>query len=133
MQITKQADYALRAVRYLSRLADGEKASTSAIAADEKIPPSFLAKIISQLTIAGILYTARGANGGVYLSRSSKEISMLEVVEAIDGPIIFNECTVNPKICEFSKSCDLRKVWCETRDDLIQKLGQIKFSQFAIS
>jgi Rrf2 family protein len=133
MQITKQADYALRAVRYLSRLPEGEKASTSAIAIGEKIPPSFLAKIISQLSIAGILHTARGARGGVYLSRSSKDISMLEVIEAIDGPIIFNECTVNPKICEFSKSCALHKVWCETRNDLIHKLRQMKFSQFAIS
>lgn len=133
MQITKQADYALRAVRYLSRLSEGAKASTSAIAAGENIPPSFLAKIISQLTIAGILQTARGARGGVCLSRPSKDISMLEVVEAIDGPIIINECTVNPKICRFSKSCDLHKVWCDTRKDLIHKLGQMKFSQFSAS
>lgn len=131
MQITKQADYALRAVRYLSRLSEGEKASTSAIATSEKIPPSFLAKIISQLTIAGILHTARGARGGVYLSRPAKDISMLEIVEAIDGPIIFNECTVNPKICEFSKTCALHKVWCETRNDLIKRLQQVKVAQFA--
>jgi len=131
MQITKQADYALRAVRYLSRLPEGEKASTSAIATSEKIPPSFLAKIISQLTIAGILHTARGARGGVFLSRPSKDISMLEIVEAIDGPIIFNECTVNPKICEFSKTCALHKVWCETRNDLIKRLQQVKVAQLA--
>jgi Rrf2 family protein len=131
MQITKQADYALRAVRYLSRIPEGEKASTSAIAAREQIPPSFLAKIISQLTIAGILHTARGARGGVYLSRPANDISMLEIVEAIDGPIVFNECTVNPKSCEFSKTCALHKVWCETRNDLINKLRQVKVAQFA--
>ncbi len=131
MQITKQADYALRAVRYLSRLPEGEKASTSSIAIREKIPSSFLAKIISQLTIAGILHTVRGARGGVYLSRPAKDISMLEIVEAIDGPIIFNECTVNPKICEFSKTCALHKVWCETRNDLIKRLQQVKAAQFA--
>jgi len=131
MQITKQADYALRAVRYLSRLSPGEKASTSAVAIAENIPPSFLAKIISQLSIAGILHTARGARGGVYLSRPSKDISMLDVVEAIDGPILFNECTVNPDICEFSSSCVLHAIWCETRDDLMRKLKQTTFAQFA--
>ena len=131
MQITRQADYALRAVRFLARLSPGEKASTSAIASGENIPPSFLAKIISQLSIAGILRTARGAHGGVYLSRPSAEISMLDVVEAIDGPIIFNECTVNPKICAFSSYCVLHDIWCETRDELIHKLKQTTFAQFA--
>lgn len=129
MQITRQADYALRAVRFLSRLSPGEKASTGAIASGENIPPSFLAKIISQLSIAGILHTARGARGGVYLSRPSNDISVLEVVEAIDGPILFNECTTNPKICENADSCMLHDLWCDTRNELIGRLKQTTFSQ----
>jgi len=52
MQITRQADYALRAILYLSRLAPNERAATKKIAEEQKIPPSFLAKIISQLSIA---------------------------------------------------------------------------------
>jgi Rrf2 family protein len=131
MQITRQADYALRAVRYLARLSPGEKASTSAIASRENIPPSFLAKIISQLSITGILRTSRGAHGGVYLSRPSKEISVLDIIEAIDGPIIFNECTINPKSCIFSSDCLLHDLWCETRSELINKLQQTTFAQFA--
>jgi Rrf2 family protein len=131
MQITRQADYALRAVRYLSRLSPGEKASTNSIAEGENIPPSFLAKIISQLSIAGILHTARGARGGVYLSRPCKEISILDVVEAIDGPILFNECTANPKMCEFSDSCFLHDLWSESRDELKDKLKQTTFAQLA--
>jgi Rrf2 family protein len=131
MQITRQADYALRAIRFLSRISPGEKASTCAIAKGENIPPSFLAKIISQLSIAGILRTARGAHGGVYLARPSEEISILDVVEAIDGPVIFNECTVNPKICTFSSSCVLHDIWCEARNDLVHKLKQTTFAQFA--
>lgn len=128
MQITRQADYALRAVRFLSRLSPSEKASTSAIAKGENIPPSFLAKIISQLSIAGILHTTRGAQGGVYLSRPREEISVLDVVEAIDGPILFNECTANPKICEFSSSCYLHNLWCESRNELMNKLKQTTFA-----
>jgi Rrf2 family protein len=131
MQITRQADYALRAVRYLARLSPSEKASTSAIATTEKIPPSFLAKIISQLSIAGILHTARGAHGGVYLSRPAEEITILDVVEAIDGPVMINECTANPGICSFSSDCVLHDLWCETRMELVNKLKRTTLAQFA--
>ena len=66
-----------------------------------KIPPSFLAKIISQLSIAGLLHTSRGARGGVTLARAPGEISMLDVVEAIDGPILLNECVGDPPTLRF--------------------------------
>ena len=87
MQITRQADYAVRAVLYLAHLDDSERAATSTVAKEQHIPPSFLAKIISQLSIAGLLHTSRGARGGVTLAREPKDITLLEVVEAIDGPI----------------------------------------------
>ena len=57
MQITRQADYAVRAVLYLARLDGKQRAATSQIAKEQHIPPSFLAKIISQLSIAGLLHT----------------------------------------------------------------------------
>ena len=69
MQITRQADYAVRAVLYLAHQENAERAATSTIAKEQRIPPSFLAKIISQLSIAGLLHTSRGARGGVTLAR----------------------------------------------------------------
>jgi len=90
MQITRQADYAIRAVMYLSKLGANQRAATSQVAKEQSIPPSFLAKIISQLSIAGLLHTSRGARGGVMLAKSAKDISLLDVVEAIDGPISLN-------------------------------------------
>ncbi len=129
MQITKQADYALRAVIYLARLAPEAKASTSAIAEEQNIPPSFLAKIISQLSIAGLIHTARGARGGVSLARPSTDISILDVIEAIDGPIIINECATNPASCQFSADCSLHDLWCSTRNEMIRKLQETTFSK----
>ena len=105
MQITRQADYAVRAVYHLSQLEPGERAATSQIAEEQQIPPSFLAKIVSQLSIAGLLQTSRGARGGVSLAKSPEEISLLEVVEAIDGPILLNVCvTGNGKSCFFGEN-----------------------------
>jgi len=127
MQITRQADYALRAMLYLARLEKNTRAATSKIAEDQQIPPSFLAKIISQLSIAGLIHTSRGARGGVSLARRPEDINLLDVVEAIDGPITLNECTDDPSVCTFGNNCPIHEVWCEVKSELVRKLRQATF------
>ncbi|NOY99235.1 MAG: Rrf2 family transcriptional regulator [Chloroflexi bacterium] len=129
MQITRQADYAVRAVLYLAKLDAGQRAATSRVAEDQHIPPSFLAKIISQLAIAGLLHTSRGARGGVILARSPEDITLLEVVEAIDGPIRLNECVSDDGMCGFSDECPLRPIWQDAQNDLIKRLKGTNFAQ----
>jgi Rrf2 family protein len=130
MQITRQADYALRAMLYLAQLEPNQRAATSQIAAEQHIPPSFLAKIISQLSIAGLIHTSRGARGGVSLAHQPEEISVLEVVEAIDGPISLNECTEHPSACPFGEDCPLRPLWCDTQSELVKRLKKTSFAEF---
>jgi Rrf2 family protein len=130
MQITRQADYALRAMIYLARLEPNQRAATSHIAEEQRIPPSFLAKIISQLSIAGLVHTSRGARGGVSMARTPGEISILEVVEAIDGPIALNECTEDPSACPFGEDCPLRPLWCDTQAELVDRLRKTTFANY---
>lgn len=130
MQITRQADYALRAMLYLAQMEPNQRAATSQIADEQHIPPSFLAKIISQLSIAGLIHTSRGARGGVSLARTPEEISVLEVVEAIDGPISLNECTHSADSCPFGETCPLRPLWCDTQAELVERLRTTNFAQF---
>lgn len=131
MQITRQADYAVRAVHYLAQLGPDQRAATSQIAQEMHIPPSFLAKIVSQLSVAGLLQTSRGARGGVSLARPPEEISLLEVVEAIDGPILLNECVADHGgSCIFGEDCPVRPVWCEAQAELVRKLKNTTFDQF---
>jgi len=127
MQITRQADYAIRAVLYLARHND-KRIATSAIAEEQRIPASFLAKIVSQLSIAGLLRTARGARGGVMLAREAKDITLLEVVEAIDGPIQLNECVGGSDVCAFSPKCSMRSIWCDAQEDLVKRLKNANFA-----
>ena len=128
MQITRQADYAIRAVLFLARLGPDQRAATSTIAQEMKIPPSFLAKIISQLSIAGLVHTSRGARGGVTLARETREISLLDVVEAIDGPIMLNECVGSPgDYCTFEGECPLHPIWSEAQQQLVKRLRETKF------
>ncbi|HEY5902326.1 MAG TPA: Rrf2 family transcriptional regulator [Anaerolineales bacterium] len=128
MQITRQADYAVRAVLYLARLGQSERAATSQVAQEQNIPPSFLAKIISQLSIAGLLHTSRGARGGVTLAREPGEISLFEVIEAIDGPILLNECVGESSTCSFDDNCPLKPVWCEAQNELVTRLRATNFA-----
>ena len=132
MQITRQADYAVRAVLHLARAGNTERAATSSIAKEQKIPPSFLAKIISQLSIAGVLHTARGARGGVTLAREPKDITLLEVVEAIDGPIQLNECVQATGVCSFEDNCPVRAVWCDTQNELVLRLKSTNFGDLMV-
>ena len=127
MQITRQADYAVRAVLYLARMNPNEKATTKEIAEAQDIPSSFLAKIIAQLSIVGLLHTTRGVRGGVTLARSPEEIPLLDVIEAIDGPILVNECVRDNYNCSI-KGCPIRTVWCEAQADLINRLQSTTFA-----
>jgi Rrf2 family protein len=162
MQITRQADYAIRAVRYISKQGTEEniakriaarkkpitksaiakkkdispsslkeekepKVPTSEVADVMNIPASFLAKIISQLTIKGILVTSRGAHGGVSLAREPQDISLLDVVEAIDGPILLNECVGSNKPCRFEDDCLVHPIWLETQKNLVSRLRETRF------
>ncbi len=129
MQITRQADYATRAVLYLSSMQPGSRAATSIIAAKQGIPPSFLAKIISQLSVAGIVQTSRGAHGGVSLARPAAQINLREVIEAIDGPILLNECVSEGHVCRFEDCCPIHDIWVETQASLIQRLDQATFDK----
>ena len=92
MQITRQADYAVRAILHLAQVKNGVQISTSTIAKEQGIPPSFLAKIISQLSITGLLHTLRGAHGGVTLARDPKDITLSKSLKPSTVP--FNSTNV---------------------------------------
>ncbi len=129
MQITRQADYAVRAVLYLARLGTEGRASTAQIAREQQIPTTFLAKIVSQLAGVGVVRATRGARGGVTLARSPETISLLEIVETIDGPMALNECVIEPQRCPMSSDCPVRDVWCDAQSLLVKKLAQTDFRQ----
>lgn len=129
MQITHEADYATRAVLHLARLKHDRLVPTNEIARRQNIPSSFLAKIIAQLSIAGLLYTSRGANGGVKLARKPQNITLLEVIEAIDGPIRIINCVERNGSCSCEGDCPIQDVFSNVQNDLVAKLKSTTFAQ----
>lgn len=131
MHFTRQADYGLRTVLYLARLGDGESVSTAKIARDQHIPTSFLAKIVSQLAIAGVLRTSRGARGGVALARQAARISVLDVVQAIDGPIELVHCIDGADDCVFADACSIQETMQDAQLALVGSLASTDFGTLA--
>ena len=122
LQITNQADYALRAMLYLARLGVGKRVPSSVIAEEMNMSRIFLSRINTQLVNAGLLTTWRGARGGVALTKPASEITVYDVLTAVDGPIQLMGCLDDQKFCSFSETCQLYKFWMRTKDVLAQQL-----------
>jgi Rrf2 family protein len=131
MRITRQADYATRTIYYLANLGPDHRASTQSIAKAHQIPSSFLSKIISRLSVAGLIRTTRGFRGGVALAHPPSKISLLDVLEAIDGPIVVNDCIDGDYDCEYDEECPLGPFWCETQELITDWLKNATFDQFS--
>ena len=122
LQITNQADYALRAMLYLARLGFGKRAPSNVIAEEMNMSRIFLSRINTQLVNARLISTWRGARGGVALTRPPSEISIYDVLTAVDGPIRLVGCLDDPDCCPFSGTCPLHKFWIRTEDVLTNQL-----------
>jgi Rrf2 family protein len=127
MQITRQTDYAIRCVLYLSEFPDNV-IMVDEIAKAKAIPKSFLSKILQKLAKLNIVKSYRGVNGGFQIARRPKDISLLDVIEAIE-PIAMNKCAVNQRMCSFSDTCSVHPVWVELRKDVEKKMRQYTFAK----
>jgi len=122
LQITNQADYALRAMLYLARLGYGKRAQSNVIAEEMSMSRIFLSRINTQLVNARLITTWRGAHGGVALTRPPAEISVYDVLTAVEGPIRLVGCIEDPECCPFSDTCPLHRFWIQTEGVLIDQL-----------
>jgi Rrf2 family protein len=115
VELTRQADYALRLVLETAR---HPRISARELAARQELSPSFVGKIVSTLARAGILETHRGATGGVELGRDPATIRVLDVIEAVQGPIRLNRCVRTPPNCALIEVCPMSPVMREAQDAL---------------
>jgi Rrf2 family protein len=131
VEITQQADYAVRAVLELALRPEGERVSSEEIARNQNIPVAFLTKICARLAAAGVVVTQRGVNGGVRLARSPDQITLLDVIEAIDGPITLNRCARRPNECSRDRTCAIHPIWLELCQEFRARLNGYDFAAMA--
>lgn len=111
MQLTRAADYAVRVMVHLAALPPGERATRSEMAASGDVPEAFLSKILQSLTRSGLIVSHRGMAGGYVLGRPAEQVTVLDVVDAIEGPLQLNACVGPNAACDRSAWCLVHKVW----------------------
>ena len=123
LKLVKADDYAVRAMIHLACMPEGTMAMRSEIAEAQKIPPSFMAKILRNLVRARLLTSSRGVKGGFALARPPAEISLLDIIEAIEGPMGIAACVPDPRGCEWSCDCPAAPVWGRLQESAKDILG----------
>ena len=131
MQITRAAEYAIRGVLYLCTQPEGSVCLLNEISERQQIPPSFLSKIFQNLAKVGMVSSFRGTGGGFALLKAPHEITVLDVLEAIEGQMSLNVCLTNGSVCENQPVCALHPVWREAQDYLMDLLGNQNFADLA--
>lgn len=116
MQITRAGEYGMLGLMALARRPLGDVVMLDIIASEEEIPASFLGKIFQNLTKAGFVRSARGSKGGFRLLRSPEEITVLEVIESIEGKIAFQRCQEDKPDCTHMGGCALCGLFSEAQD-----------------
>lgn len=131
MQVTREGDYGIRSVLYLSRQPFKKVSFVNEISEEYKIPRSFLAKILQKLVKAKIVRSYRGVKGGFSLARPARDIAVLDVLEAIEGKLSVNICVLDKKKCAFSKNCPTHNLWVNVQSKINDTLKKANFEELA--
>jgi Rrf2 family protein len=121
MLVTRETDYAVRTVLYLAKNRD-RTASVTEVAHAMQIPKSFLAKLLQRLVRSHILTSSRGVNGGFQLAQKPSDITLLSIIESVQGPAGINVCAIDSKRCKLSSTCAVHPVWVEIRKEVEKRL-----------
>ncbi len=132
LRISRKIDYGLRAMVYLASVAPGATVPFREIARQMDVPEDFLAKILKTLVDAGLVRSARGPHGGYVLARSAAEVSFLDVIEAVEGPVALNVCLDGEDACGHSTLCTMTSVWKLGQERMLDVYRQAKLSELTI-
>lgn len=126
LELTKRADYAIRTVLALARAADDERLSARRVAEEQGIPERFLAQVMRDLVRAGLVEGTIGRNGGYRLARAASDLSLLEIVEAVEGDNRRRTCVLRGGPCARSGVCDVHEVFAVAQEALLAQLAKAR-------
>jgi len=133
MVLNQATDYAMRMLLFLAKKDSGCFTGAASICAEELIPKKFLFKIMRNLTKVGMVKSVSGKDGGFMLVRKPEDITIYDVIEAVEGPIPLNKCLLDPNKCNKNATthCTLRKELEKLRNDQIYRFQSINLKMLA--
>ncbi len=130
MRLSPAAEFAVRGVSVLVKNYGRGPVPIGRICRQRDLAREYLVKIFAALSRAGIVTAVRGKHGGYVLGRSPRDISLLEVIETVEGQIALNYCQYEPPRCD-EEDCPLRPVWTELQQTVRRRLGGVSMSVFS--
>jgi Rrf2 family protein len=133
LRINRQTDYAVRVLLAPAKEGDQARLSTATIQQEMLIPAGLMPRIVAQLARAGLLNTFAGRDGGLMLPRPAAEISLRDVVEAFEGPILLSQClhANGEDDCPFRTDCPVRPKWGRVQVAMLREMATISFADLA--
>lgn len=130
MELTRKGEYAIRGIIYLAQQPPGQVSLISEIAAAAEVPQTFLAKIFQNFAKLGLVTSSRGTGGGFVLGRPASQITLKDVVEAVEGPILPNRCLLG-SACDRGGPCRVHEVWREVQKQISSTLESVTIDTLA--
>jgi Rrf2 family iron-sulfur cluster assembly transcriptional regulator len=133
LKINRQTDYAVRVVLALAQRGVGVRLSSAEIQQEMLIPPALMTRIVAQLAREGLVNTFPGRDGGLMLPRPASRITLKDVVEAFEGPILLSECmqVKGEDDCPFQSNCPVRSKWGRVQVAMMREMASITFESLA--
>jgi Rrf2 family protein len=133
LKINRQTDYAVRVILALAQRGEGVRLSSAEIQREMLIPPALMSRIVAQLAHKGLVNTFAGRDGGLTLPCPSSQISLKDVVEAFEGPILLSEClqVKGEDDCPFQSNCPVRSKWGRVQVAMMREMASITFESLA--
>lgn len=130
-RVSRRVDYGLKLLIALAADEDSGSQATSRLAERLEIPLAFLHQIGRSLIQAGILRSSPGPGGGLRLNQPAEEVTLLQVLEVLDGPMRLSACLDQPEACGDDASCPSHQMWSGIQDRLIRELSAVRLSTLA--
>ena len=133
LKINRQTDYAVRVILALAKRGKGVRLSSGAIQREMLIPQALMPRIVAQLARAGLINTFPGREGGLMLPRPAAQITLRDVVEAFEGPILLSECMQarGEDDCPFRTNCPVSPKWGRVQVAMLREMAAITFESLA--
>lgn len=132
LRLSKKADYALMAMKHLAVRPDGASASAREIAEQYDIPIELLAKVLQRLARHGLVASLQGTRGGYRLARATTQISVADIIQAIDGPLTVTACSTEAENCGQYAKCNVRDPLWKIKDRIVAALTTCSLQEIAI-
>ena len=131
MQITRATDYAVRVMIFLATLPPGSRIAAPELARGIQAPESFVSKILQQLALRGLVTSHRGTGGGFQLAVEPANVSLLDVVEMVEGPLQINLCLPGEASCDRKSWCGAHPIWSDAQMALKKVLASATIAELA--